>query len=384
MSDPLYDALDASRLKGTSQGKKKDLPPKAFIRRELKQFGCLDTPPTYKADLKGGYPLKRDRWSEIEDDRYEALQQSFRLAARLLNSARPYLCNFLPRTEVTIAPPKEARIHLNDADRTMEEQNVATLELLQLLKQITWQECDYMWKSYSTLGITHTGFSEDIFEIFDYQGGEEDAEVWFTASKEADRLGLPYRSMTITLASQMVDAILASEPNTEQHMNAVFQAGITIVHELGHALFYCHKKEKASVVWVGDDQYNELGHSLIAWLFGGFYPQPIYIESDKFYREFRGGHAWHKMPRKPSREPLALIAHSMPMSHIQRILSAKSWEPFDFKNDPNVHLTVRNELLSPLPFKIGKHARYSTLFGIRNAWKHQPQYAGYRSAGTRR
>ena len=350
-----------------------------WIRRELKQFGTIDTPPTYKADLTGSHPFKRAAFGdEISDKRYEALEQSFRLAARLLNSARPYLCNFLPRTRVILSQNSEARVPINDTNRTTQEQVDASIALLQVIKNITWAEDPDMWSSYGTLGLTHTGLTEDLWEIFEFMNGEEPEELWDTASKEADRLGLPYRPLKITLASQMVDAIMSSEPNTEQHMNAVFQAGITITHELGHALFYCHKDEPGLTFWVGDDQLNETGHSFIAWLFGGFYPEPIHIENDRFFREFRGGHAWNKMPRRPSPERLALITYSMPMSHIQKILSTESWAPYDFENDPDVHIKVRNELLSPqLPFKNGKHARISYIFGKHGAWKNQPKYAGF-------
>ncbi|MCJ1432252.1 hypothetical protein MMC27_001608 [Xylographa pallens] len=377
MNDPLFDALNATRLKATSQGKTTDLPPSQWIRRELKQFGTLDTPPNYKADLTGIHPFRREAF-EIEDERYEALGQSLRLAAKLLNSAKPYLCNFLPRVQVKVSRKSEARVPIDDTNRTLGEQGDASQALLQVLQNITWKEDETMWKMYNALGLTHTGYAEDISEIFDYSGGEESEEVWQVSSEESDKLGLPYRQMTITLATEMVDTIISSAPNTEQHMNAVFQTGITIAHEIGHAIFYCHKEEPAASIWVGDDQFNEIGHSLISWLFGGFYPQAIYIENNKFFREFRGGHSWIKMPRKPSRQPLAEIRYSMLMSHIQKILSAESWAPYDFNNDPDVHIKVRKELLSPqLPFKIGNHARASTILGVYSAWKLRPQYAGY-------
>ncbi|MCJ1284154.1 hypothetical protein MMC26_003485 [Xylographa opegraphella] len=382
--DPLFAKLDASRLKGTSQGKKTDLPPSHFIRSELKKFGCIDTPPNYKADLTGDHLFQRNRFPGFSDERYEALGQSFRLATKLLHAARPYLCNFLPEIDVVRTPRTEARVRIKDKNRTMQEQDAAMQELIYLLQNITWQENDYMWKRYGVVGFTHTGLCHDgVEEIFDMLGGFENVGIWNNASRVSSRLGLKYRQMRIDLPTEFVDTIISSEPNTEQHMNAIFQAGITIVHELGHAIFYCHKKVPADFVWIGKDQFCEIGHSLIAWLFRGFYPEPIFVEDMQFYREFRGGHAWYKMPRKPSRAPVASVAYSMPMSHIQRLLSAESWAPYDFRNDPNIYVKARRQLLAPrLPFKIGKHARTSRIFALRNAWKSQMVYAGYGSALT--
>ncbi|MCJ1377989.1 hypothetical protein MMC17_001085 [Xylographa soralifera] len=379
MDDAEYDAWEAKRLQGTSQGKKTDIPPKEWIRRELKQFSTLDTPPDYKVDLKGLGGFKREEFSAFSDERFAALQQSLALAGKLLHTSRPYLCNFLPRIQLVYSPEGEVRLPINDDDRSIYDMNHAAMAFRRVRSGIQWEEDDKMWKTYGTLGITHTGLAVDGIEtIFDELGGEEPEEHWEAATQEADKMGLRFRPLTITLASEMVDAIISSEPNTEQHLNAVFQAGITIAHELGHAIYYCHKDEPGLAFWVGKDIFNETGHSLIAWLFGGFYPEPIYIENDKFFREFRGGHQWVKMPRKPSFEPLATVRYSMAMSHIQRILSAESWDRYD-SHDLDMHVKVKRQLLlPPLPFKIGEHARVARLIRKRSSFRYQPTYSGWK------
>ena len=335
--DPAAEALAAKRLKGTSQGKKTDIPPAKWIREELKQFGTIDTSPTYKADLEGEHPFRREAFSDLDDDRYAPLEQSFRLAARLLNTARPYLCNFLRQIQLVQWSKRgklsEIRVLIKD-DRPIKQLVEATKQLAKMLEHVRLQEDESMYKSHNVLGLTHTGLTDWPDEIL---GSAESEEAWSYASKISEELGLPFQQLTIAFASQMVDAIIASEPNTEQHMNAIFQAAITITHEIGHAIYYCHKDRKPYPIWVGDDILWETGHSLVAWLFDGFFPQPISLEDDNFSNDFRSGHCWRNMLRKPCLQPRARVIYSMPMAHIQKLLSNQSWAPYRW-HDPTVHV----------------------------------------------
>lgn len=116
--------------------------------------------------------------------------------------------------------------------------------------------------------------------------------------------------------------------------------------------------------WVGNDLDNELGQSLIAWLFDGWIPDLIHYDDDRAFNELRTGFYWRKQLRQPMSQPKEKVMYSVPMTHIQRMLDHKEWSNFDFRRAPCASSRrCRSSLLRPkTPFKNGEHARVGRVF----------------------
>lgn len=371
-------ANSPERLVGTSQGKASELPPKLFIREELEQFGTMGTPAEYFADLPTkGLVFERGLF-QMTDDRWEALQQSLALTERLFAAALPYLANFLPVANL-IDNERSRRLIIKEdlSMRGWKHMIIASRILFkQILPTITWNEDSQMWPQRGIMGLNHTGQDSAMAAIRHGEGPQE----WEDYTMECEGENLAYRHITITLASQFVDTILASEPNTEQHMNALFAAAINITHELGHTMFLANVKNFVDYFWVGNDIHAETGHSLIAYIFNGWYPEPINLE-EKHHNEnfmaFRNGHAWHKMHRRPCQEPFAEVKYSMPMEHIQRLFNSRTWLEFRKLTHENFP-AMRRTIFPPLaPFKIGRHARCAHVL-TKGHWRRRLSRSGYK------
>jgi hypothetical protein len=100
------------------------------------------------------------------------------------------------------------------------------------------------------------------------------------AARERDEeAGHTTRQITIAIASEFVDAILASRPDSERRLFATFYAGITIAHELAH-FWVLHRYSTAPSPADGEPFFGssldmEIGDAYMSWLFGGFIPHPI-------------------------------------------------------------------------------------------------------------
>ena len=220
-----------------------------------------------------------------------------------------------------------------------------------------------MWPSpKGWLGITHTGTGRPgkPFE-------PEDQKQFRRADQRDRKAGHSHRQLTVGLASQFADVLVSSKDDSEEHLRAAFMAGITLTHEIGHVVHTRHFKNET---WwgepcVGQDIQKELGNALIAWLFNGWTPGPINIGRNQRadMHTFKTGICWNKQLRRPIVQPIFHTVYSMPMAHIQRIMSQKEWDKYNPVKDP---WSVRLKLLSPNPpFKCGEHARM--------AWKPDPR-----------
>jgi len=375
---PKPKANSPERLVGTSQGKASELPPKLFIREELVQFGTMGTPAEYFADLPTKALVFERGLFQMTDDRWEALQQSLALTEILFAAALPYLANFLPVANLTDNERSRRLIIKEDISMRGWKHMIIASRILfkQILPTITWNEDNQMWPQRGVMGLNHTGQESAMAAIRQGEGPQE----WEDYTEECEGEGLAYRHITITLASQLVDTILASEPNTEQHMNALFAAAINITHELGHTIFLANMKNFVDYFWVGNDIHAETGHSLIAYIFNGWYPEPINLEekhNNKDFMAFRNGHAWHKMHRRPCQEPFAEVEYSMPMEHIQRLFNIETWLEFRELTHESFP-AMRRTIFPPLaPFKIGRHARCARILATGH-WRRRLSRSGYK------
>ena len=225
---------------GSSQGRKDQFPPRTWIREELRRFGAIDTPNRWAATLTGNiHPLfQRDRWAAVSQERYDALHQSFLLSTKLLEAAEPYMCSFLPLLSRKVGPDND-RLRIVRA-KPPAELDAAKAALKEIAEHVLWNEHSTMWPRHSWQGLNHLGSSDALPRDEDEDGfdDEDDNDIeqteddeWDDQGEEDVLSGKEHRDLTITVAGQFVDAILASEKNSEQHLTAVFAAGVNLTHE---------------------------------------------------------------------------------------------------------------------------------------------------------
>lgn len=350
-------------LKNTSQGKKTDLPPQRWIVNELKQFGAIQTGRKWNLNLQGKVHIvfDRKRW-KIEKARYDALQQSFLLGTKLLEVAGPYLCNFLPDQHFTFEEQYGAqvrRLAVKD-NRTKAEIDAANAVFVDIADSLQWEENRQMLPNTSRFGLNHASYEDDDKAIRpEVNTGEDPAGDWEEAAERAQDAGQQHRQITITIASQYVDAILASRNDSDQHLMAVFLAAVNMVHELGHTIYYHDLRSDCEGFWVGRDINDETGLSFTAWLFDGWCPEPIHLGNDKDFYAMKTGVYWQKWYRRPVVKPKAIYSYSVPLTYIQRLFDQSEWSKFDTSKDS---VRIRQELLRPrVPFRNGQHARTARL-----------------------
>lgn len=378
---PTQPRLHQKLLVGTSQGSKTDLPPSKWIREELERFEAINTESKWFADLEGNvHPLyDRERWANVKVERHAALRQSFLLSTKLLEVAGPFLCNLLP------SPSNISDLRLdNKCDRLpiTENHNTETVtramaELEEISKNTQWDEDPDMWPDNHDVGrriagITHLRLENPgLGSEYDI----EQPEQWYDEDERAKGAGENYRQMTITIASQYIDAILNSAEGSAERLTAVFMAAITMTHEIAHLIFFSRIDRQIEYFWVGNDIRAETGFSFIAWLFDGWFPEINHLGNDADYYAFKYGLHWSKMWRQPIKHPRAEIFYSIPLPHIQRILSQQEWSNFqDLRSES---LQVRNRLLRPkTPFAIGKHARRGRLLR-KDCWNWNMEYKDF-------
>ena len=361
----------------------------------MEKFHAVDPKGIYFADLKGPvHPIfHKDRWKNIDAKRYDAMHQSFQIATRLLEVAGPYLCNFLPRpvfhpdTQNRYSksrPNKRDKVDDYESDESWEpcegfprmpervviddkrdprEIELAHRELLDMAKYVQWEETSTLLKE-GGFGLNHTGKWKAN------QVTLQRPDDWIGASERDIKNNLPRRRIVVAVTTKFVDVLLKAPKTTDRHLTAAFACGINLVHELGHTIWVQNLKHDADPVWFGEDVYFEHGTTLIAWLFDGWYPDPI-IMKNEMKDALHYGQSWWKQYRAPCDAPKSKITYSVRLEHVQNIMSQASWDQFSLPKDS---LRVRKNLLSPRPpFKLGEHARRGLVISG-TAWDLNPFY----------
>ena len=350
-----------SRLVKTSQGTATDLPPEDFIPEELAEFGTTHTDPTYVANLMNWHPFYEELW-RIEKKRYVVLEQSFRLSARLLLVGLPgFICNFLPKPQRLGSQENGIRIALfprNELHMRWALHHLRT----EIFPNLRFSEDADIWPDANIMSLTHTGLVM-----------ASDA----ASQERAEAANEQYRVLDITIASQIIDILLNAPNDTEQYMNALFAAAISVTREIAHILWLANPRNPTGSVWVGNDIESELGNSFLAHLFNGWYPEPILIGKHyEEYHSFKNGFQWVKMHRRPCRQPYALVYYSVPMDFIQKLFREESWAPYNEMSIESIDMVKQNILDPKAPFRIGRHARRARVLP-KDDWKRQMTMEGY-------
>lgn len=295
----------------------------------------------------------------MPQNRFNALRQSLLFASNLLMLSAAALVVFVP--DALAHPERNASDTLVIAG-PLDDDEVFTHETYQplaaadryfrsLAPTITWVESDEIMPQNSWWGINGSGMTSP----------EERDEDWdWDAARERDEeAGYQTRQITIAIASEFVDALLTSKPDSEQHLFATFYAGITIAHELAH-FWANHRYSTVSNPAYGEPFFGEhlemeLGDAYIAWLFGGFVPHPIGDGSEKGSEYFRKGMQWERAHEVGMTDSGYDIRYSISISHIERMLSQEEWMMHIRLNNP---AASRRALLHPdVPFRINETAR---------------------------
>ena len=345
----------------TSQGWAKDLPPEDFIPQELVNLGTTQTRPQYVPDLTNWHPFYEELW-RIDHERYELLEQAFRLSARLLLVGLPgFICNFLPKPQRIWSRGNKTRIALFPRNAVHMRWALHHLRT-EIMPNVRFLEDANIWLDMDIMSLTHTDMMMPVEDT--RQQGPQAGDN-------------KYRFLDVTIASQIIDTLRDFPHGTEQHLNALFAATISLTSELANVLWLANPRHGADYVWADNDIEASLGKSFLAHLFNGWYPEPIMLKDmHELYYTFETGYQWVKMYRRPCKQPFAQVYYSVPMDFIQQLFREKSWAPYNEMSIESIDKIKKNLLDPKAPFSVGKHARRARVL-FRDDWKRQVTMEGY-------
>ncbi|KAL3428398.1 hypothetical protein PVAG01_01907 [Phlyctema vagabunda] len=335
---------------------------------ELKEKDALDPDRlTRIPDLSGDvHPIfAEERWStaDRESGGTALLQQSMLLASRILEAGIEHVAEFLPSDrlyEVPMSPRDEnLNMMLQGDDRNNsgvprllplrdyigpDDLELARSELDDLASSITWQTDPLIYRRNGWNGICSQVPLQQPYQA---------TELRPTHICESDdnlvKKNFTRRQLQIAIMSEYLDIIGSSEVDSEQHLRATFMAGVTMAHEIGHALFWHDFRAWTpdnSEMFVGDGCRRELGHSFLSFVFGNRVPEIVNWGCFQAYRSFKTPLFWSPQYRKGEARYLHKELKSVSTDYIERMLSQGSWEgltdPQDLRDllqSDNLHAT---------------------------------------------
>ncbi|KAI9645638.1 hypothetical protein NHQ30_006380 [Ciborinia camelliae] len=295
------------------------------------------------------HPLfTRDRW-EIADDDYTLLLPSMRLATRLLEVGMPYIASFLPSSRIFNSPQDVSHAEHSGRSRCpqviplrkkvlLKDLQVAAMELQAMAKSIKWRLNERMHAEYRWNGITRLVDDKGAdFHVLDQNEVRE-------SDLQAGQAGQVRRPLVIALMDLFLVPMRTQPVDSEIRLKAQFMAAITMVHELGHAIFHQDYRsfntggqgEFGEEPYIGNDADRELGRSFICWIFNGVHPQ--FCESHKKDAQF-GSLGWslyweplHKIDEildpkdKEHKRPLYEKLNAIPVQYLSTKFQQGWWE----------------------------------------------------------
>ncbi|QSZ33590.1 hypothetical protein DSL72_005158 [Monilinia vaccinii-corymbosi] len=289
----------------------------------------------------------RDRWEVAEED-YQLLVPSMRLATRLLEVGMPYLASFLPTSKIFGTPqdvshaehshlvcPREIQLKNQVLLNDLQE---AELELEAIAKCIKWRLNERMHANYHWNGITRLvdHGTADFHPIEDHDIIEADLE--------AAQAGQVRRPLIIAIMDLFLVPMRTHPVDSEIRLKAQFMAAVTMVHEIGHAIFHQDYRSFnpgtfGEEPFVGKDSDRELGKSLVCWIFKGFQPQFCEsLEKDAQFGSLGWSLYWeplHKIDKifehngikdKEHKRPLYEKLYAIPVEYLSNAFRQSWWE----------------------------------------------------------
>ncbi|KAI0529840.1 hypothetical protein GGR58DRAFT_509123 [Xylaria digitata] len=327
--------------------------PKTWDREELIKCRAIGTGIVTESNLKGEiHPVFAD-WTDSEAKLHEELEQPILLASKILEEiGLPWVSDFLvddifdedypgrvcgdsstplPAYEKRTTPCSIAK-HTRVSRMTREKQTYRWSFAQNTLrndisKSIKWQIDKDIFKERGWNGYTcrHPRGDLPLSEIDKYE----------TIQKFDNNSHKGSRNLTILVMAEYSTRLAGlrrqGEAQGEEYLLTAFMATVTILHELGHAIYW---KDCRSLTWdlrepfYGSDLEMELGDSFVAAIFGGWIPVPV-CELSRLQEDFSfaDGIAWrqalnwdhHRM------RPKYRAHYSISVDYIARLFTEASW-----------------------------------------------------------
>ncbi|TGO13804.1 hypothetical protein BTUL_0063g00360 [Botrytis tulipae] len=289
------------------------------------------------------HPLfARKRW-EVSDEDYQLLMPSMRLATRLLEVGMPYLASFLP-SSIIFGSPQEVshaehshlvcpRVIPLKHTVLIKDLQAAELELEAIARCIKWRLNDRMHATRNWNGITRiVDYGEaDFHELDENEIRESDLQ--------AAQAGRVRRPLVIAIMDLLLVPMRTHPADSEIRLKAQFMAAITMIHEIGHAIFLQDYRSfnppSGDEPYVEKDVDSELGRSFVSWIFNGFHPQ--FCEShdqDAKFGSLGWSLYWQPLFKtnqlfgndKEHKRPLYEKLYAIPVSYLSNTFRQTWWE----------------------------------------------------------
>ena len=310
--------------------------------------------------------FQHDCW-QVKPDELELLKPSIQLASNIVRVGLPYIANFLPPREEMFNDgefydengqrenlcPRE--IILKD-NPSMNEVAAALESLESLAPTIRWQTNNEMFavsgndRGEDSEALGWMGITRLVNEPRPWGIITDDMVVGADASSKAK--GLAHRPLIIAIMGEYVKAIRNSPKGSEQRLRATFMAGITMVHEVGHAIFHqdfrSYNPPTLEEPYVGNDCSSELGISFIKWIFGGFHPN-IAALKDYTLTDYTAHLDWTEHYNMDiERRPLYKTLYSISVPWIEEKLTQKWWDDLPSPKHLTDFSSKAKEALKPI------------------------------------
>ncbi|KAK6196826.1 hypothetical protein LQW54_011141 [Pestalotiopsis sp. IQ-011] len=345
---------------------------KKWNTKALKPWLPTGTTKKYHLNLQGEIHPVFTNWADADPDLLSELRQPLLLASRLVERAGlAWISDFLIDDIFDEQyPGRENRAIVRHHDAgwaTGELKRSWIVEASEELKRglprsIEWRLDPDMFRSKGWVGYTcrHPRGDMPIGEL----DARDTIEEWDHRVRRSRR---KQRRLSLLVMAEFPKRLKELARESEEYLLTAFMAAVTLIHELGHAIFWKDFRSltrEMTEPFYGGDLEMELGNSLIADIFGGWVPVPI-KDPVKFREKptLESGLAWrqHLDWKYHRMRPKYRAHYSIPVEYVARLFKERTWEDnsnnLRLKLQPQTLNKSRNELsLSHDVEKEGLHA----------------------------
>ncbi|KAH6658998.1 hypothetical protein BKA67DRAFT_529186 [Truncatella angustata] len=323
---------------------------KKWDKDELLRCGATGTAQRYKLGLRGEiHPVFRN-WRNTGSALHKELEQPLLLASRLVeNAGLEWVSDFViddifderypgqencgcpgpsstHKTLRTVVRHHRAEWATPDLRRTWVAEAAEELRL-GLARSIEWQLDANMFKRKGWTGYTcrHPRGHTSLDEIDEHRLIKE----W---DRRARMEGSKHRNLTLMLMTEYPERMSKLPKDSEEYLLTAFMTAITMVHMLGHAMFWSNfdsLTKRMSEPYYGADLEMGLGSSFVAHIFGGWVPVPIMDTLNLAQAPtFRSGIAWKQFLTWDYHRlrPLYRAHYSIPVEYVSQLFKQNNWE----------------------------------------------------------
>ncbi|KAI0803967.1 hypothetical protein GGR55DRAFT_339760 [Xylaria sp. FL0064] len=327
---------------------------KKWDREALIRCRAIETAITTETDLQGQVHPLFVNWVKTKPELRKELEQPILLAGKILETVGlPWLSDFLiddifdenypgrapgdssiviPSRERNNTPHSIVRHHrmygATREKKTKWEDSARDTLRNDLPKLVQWQLDENIFQERGWNGYTcrHPRGDLSSSEIDKYETIEKFDNI--CPHKGSRNLTI---LITTEFPARLAELRRQGKARSEEYLLTAFMATVTILHELGHAIYW---RDRRSLTWdlrepfYGADLEMELGDSFVAAIFGGWIPHPV-RELSRLREDFSfaDGIAWrqalnwdhHRM------RPKYRAHYSISVDYIARLFTEASW-----------------------------------------------------------